>query len=791
MKNIKLAIRNLLKKRAYSIVNIIGLSAAFAISIVLFTYVYYHNSFDKKIPDYKNKYRIISRIQEGTYRASTFAALEEPLKNQPEIESLVTFYCNQQEQDYTIDEQLFTIKTNIYAGSDFLRFFGLKLITGNPESLDSPNSIFLSQQTAQRIFGKEDPTGKVLLISSGQPDNPTKISYTVKGVFANIPKNSHLEGDILLSKKGEFERIIQDIKNSKIFGAYIYVESKHNLTHGSLEDKLTKLIEPTLEGKHGPPLSAFQLSFQPINKIHFTQDVGLDFKPQIKKSNINILLIIGLLVLITVVFNFLIMNISLTNFRWKQTQVISFLGGKCNTIFNSTLWETTILVLMSIGIATFLIVFFDSGIKSLLSNEWGLPIYSLSFWVVILTLSGILIVLSIFTTLPSFRKLKINTHYEPKQYGIHRITPLIIIQFVAVIALVGFNLLIKKQINYINNKELGYNADNVAIFHIAGGRSEKINILKKGVTEIPGVQSAGVAQHYPGCRFQDMNFETPSENFPFQYAMVDEDVIHTLGIKFIKKFNEPKTNKIIINETFYNSLRQKYSEDQIINGEIHQKNEHDPSKVDFKVDGVVADFHYNSLYSAIGNFAFFTGEPQRLNNRYLLIRINQKNSTKTIAEIGRLIKTIYPDLNAEPTFLNEQLNAQYHSEKKLMQVTNLFSWAAIIITCFGLFAFSLTSIQQRTKEIGIRKVNGAKVTEIMAMLNANFIKWVIIAFGLACPVSWFAMHKWLQNFAYKTELSWWVFAAAGVIAMVIALLTVSWQSWKAATSNPVKALRYE
>jgi putative ABC transport system permease protein len=332
----------------------------------------------------------------------------------------------------------------------------------------------------------------------------------------------------------------------------------------------------------------------------------------------------------------------------------------------------------------------------------------------------------------------------------------------------------------------------VAIFHIGGPATDKVVDLKQRVKLIPGVESAGVALHFPGRSFQNQNLETRVDNFPFEYAMADMDAIQTLGIKTKTDFGDTGTTRFYINETFYNALSKRFTEQQIINGDFSEdSNDDDPNVIKFAVNGVVNDFHYNSLYSTIGNFAFFVGEPQTFPDRYLLARVNQKNVQEITTKIAAEINSLFPENNLEPAFLDDQLHSKYFLDEQLLKATNLFSWITVAITCFGLFAFSLTNIQQRTKEIGIRKINGAETSNIMAMLNMNFIKSVLIAFLIATPIAYYAMHKWLENFAYKTELSWWIFALAGLLALGIVLLTVSFQSWKAATRNPVEALRYE
>ncbi len=791
MNNIRLALRNLLRNKVFMVINLVGLTIAILISNVLLLYGYYHLSFEKRIPENDKIYRVISCVKNGEYRASTFGAFEEPLSNRPEIESVTTFYCHHQEQEFIVDNNVFSLKKVIQADAGFLKFFGIQPITGDADGLDNSNTVMLSTATAKLIFGDTDPIGKVLLTGSCTPDNPNKTVYTVVGVLDQVPGNSHLSYDIILSKKGAFEGSVNSIKNSKIFGAYIYVKSAQPMQNSDLENQLATLVSPALDGKHGPPLDAFQHKFQKLNDIHFNIEIRRDFGVPVSKLHLNILFIIGTIVLITVFLNFLIMNMGISAFRLKQTKIVYFLGGKPFQIFNSIFWENTIIVFLSFATALILIRLLKSPISGFLSNQWEISYYLLPILIMTFILFLLVIFITWFTTTTG---LKLNSKPDSQitNFGFKKTTPILLFQFIAVFALLAFTILIKKQLSFIENKELGFKAENVVVFHIEGPATIKVVNLKQRVKMIPGVESAGVALHFPGRNFQNQNLETRADNFPFEFAMTDQDVIQTLGIKTKVFFSDVGTTRFYINETFYNSLSKRFTEQQIVNGDFsEEKNDNDPANLKFKINGVVNDFHYNPLYSTIGNFAFFVGEPQTFPDRYLLARVNQKNLKEITAKIAAEIRLLFPDNKLEPTLLDDQLQSKYLLEAQLLKATNLFSWITVAITCFGLFAFSLATILRKTKEIGIRKVNGAKTSEILVLLNRDFVKWVLLAVVIATPIAWYAMHKWLENFAYKTELSWWIFALAGLLALGIALLTVSFQSWRAATRNPVEALRYE
>ncbi len=348
---------------------------------------------------------------------------------------------------------------------------------------------------------------------------------------------------------------------------------------------------------------------------------------------------------------------------------------------------------------------------------------------------------------------------------------------------------------FIEEKELGYTSENVVVVNIPQV-NEKINVLRNELMKFPEILNAGTAHHYPGYRFQDMTFTNGDNSFPFVFGFIDQNAIQTLKINLMLYFNEFKeeaSDGWIINETFYNQLRSKYTEEQIATGNFPQ----DESQADvdaiatFVILGVMSDFHYASFHSEIENFAFHIPKPDSRYNRFLLARVDQNKIEDAISIIENTMEEIYPGETFNYSFLDEQINRQYQSEQLLIKLINVFSILAIIIASMGLMGLSIFMTEKRIKEIGIRKVNGSSVYEIVKMLSLVFIKWVVLAFVIATPITYYATHEWLQNFAYRTQLSWWIFILAGLIALLIVLLTVSWQTFKVARRNPVEALRYE
>ena len=369
---------------------------------------------------------------------------------------------------------------------------------------------------------------------------------------------------------------------------------------------------------------------------------------------------------------------------------------------------------------------------------------------------------------------------------------LLTFQFSIAVFLIAFTLLTDRQMDYIKNKDLGYNPENVLIFNLPS-RTPAAELLKQEINMIPGVVNSSAVLHHPAYRLQNTSYFTREKDFPFTFGIIDSSGIQTLDIQFIEKFkslNQQETGWII-NESFYQALLELYSREEIISGSISAETDNpEDNRVAMNIIGIINDFHYSSLHSPIGHFAFALRNPRNQYCRFLMVRYNGL-TTNVQRKIIEKMESFYHGIPLKYSYLDEELNQKYEADQRLSSFIKFMSFVAVFVACLGLFGFSLHVIQNRIKEIGIRKVNGAKATEILALLNTRFLIWVTIAIALAVPVAWLLLNQWLQNFAYKTTITWWIFALAGLTAITIALLTVSWQSWRAASRNPIEALRYE
>jgi putative ABC transport system permease protein len=377
---------------------------------------------------------------------------------------------------------------------------------------------------------------------------------------------------------------------------------------------------------------------------------------------------------------------------------------------------------------------------------------------------------------------------------------MVVFQFTVAIILIASTLIIYDQLGFMQNQKLGANIDQVIVLKTPAGIRNSVQTattFKDELQSLPDVKFVTMSATIPGKNYSNAssgvrkfgsNPESGTQGF---FIDVDEDYFKLYEIPLIagRNFspNSEFNKEIIINEEALKTYGFKNPEEA-----IHQKLTFDGFEgQNIEIVGVVKDYHQLSLKSSLQPVIFNPVNASNLNLNYFSVKVNSSNVKQSVDQIRAKWSKFYSDQPLDYSFLDEAFNAQYFADQQFGKVFGGFTILAIIISCLGLFSLSASTIQKRTKEIGIRKVNGARTTEVMSMLNRDFIKWVAIAFVIACPIAWYAMHKWLENFAYKTDLSWWVFAAAGGMAMVIALITVSWQSWRAATRNPVESLRYE
>ncbi|MFP4604426.1 MAG: ABC transporter permease [Bacteroidales bacterium] len=789
--NLKIAFRKIKRDRLYSIINITGLSIGIASCILIFLFVQDEMKYDKFHEHSNRCYRLLSKDAE---KEEVSAAHPGPLlpaigEKIPEIEKSIRAILFYNDKIIRNEDKQF-LTDLIYADSSFFEMFSFRLKEGNPqEVLKAPMSAVLTQSAAEKYFGKnENPIGKTLKLSN-------KYDLVVTGLMENFPEQSHMQADIVISYNSLEKVNPYAISNWGMTAASVYMLVKPNTEITQLENKIK---ETYLSSKpEGLPEHDFIL--QPLNKIYLNSaDVQWDY---IRKGDIKVvksLSIVAVLILIIACFNYI--NLSTANYT-KEANNISIsktLGAKRKQLIFKYFTETAIMTLIAIFIAMLITqlsmpAFNNFTGKSIQTNilannplTWSLIII---FVITVLTGGSYpAFFLSGFKPLRTMKAQNPALMFGVNSHGFWRKT-FVITQFTIAIALIISTFIIVKQINLITKEKTGFDKEQViAVKNPWGDKmNERHNRYMSALKENPYIIRAGGSFNIPGENINNYTpfYKSQEKKFNAGYNVVSSEYFSVLNSKFVAGRNFDKemrtdSTAIVINKKLASQLEF----DNPVGKEVRTGATESP----VKIIGIVEDIQYSSLHQETMP-VFYKLDPGRKLN--IILKIQKGKTSETLAFLKNKWEKMNPDWPFRYEFLDEKIDNAYKTELKTIALIRIFTFLSIFLSCLGVFGFAGFMIKQRTKEIGIRKVNGATANNILTLLNKDFTRWVIIAFVIACPVAYYFMNNWLQNFAYKTNLSWWIFASAGIITIIITTTTVSWQSWRAARQNPARSLRYE
>ena len=540
------------------------------------------------------------------------------------------------------------------------------------------------------------------------------------------------------------------------------------------------------------PENEFLYSFTPLTEIHFVSGSNYDmvFRHG-NKSELLLFLLVAIGILIIAIINFINLSFAVSSLQIKGSGIRKIEGASRMNILLHYITESALLGLLSAVIAGVLVNLLFPFFNNLLYSPIENPLKQNPSFLLGLIGLGLLtgILAGLFPAL-KFSSIPVIKVFRSKQSNAIQSgnwrNSLIVFQFAVSITLIISTIFLNRQMNFIQTHALGFDKEQVLYIPLSNDLKQKMDIIKEEVTGIAGVSDVASCDFIPGQAYSQWRLDIKGggeeKTIDSYHTRVSSKYVETMGLELVSGRNFESSDKAdeknyLVNEAFVK--------------EFGIANPLEETIYNSKIVGVVKDFNFGSLHQKVAPLAIQLSDEQ---NTTLLIRGNAKNAASVsnlVASIRNTVLHDLPDAYVEVKFMEQQMENQYRKESKTTQLLNYFTFFAIFISCLGLFALAVFTIRQRTKEIGIRKVNGAKTSEVMVLLNRDFVKWVAIAFIIATPIAYYAMNKWLENFAYKTTLSWWIFALAGLLALGIALLTVSWQSWKAATRNPVEALRYE
>ena len=790
-KYLKIAFRSLKRHKLYSFINVGGLSISLAIAILLCLFVIRELSFDNMFSNRKDIYRVLAHTNKfGTWCHVPDAVAPAIKKHIPEVKYAARMLKHGfgTTAFITADNQNFS-ETNFYwCDNDFFHVFDIPFVKGNPATaLTRPNTVVLSSSVAQKYFGDEDPLGKTITV-----DNDKKLEVT--GVYKDLPDNSTLDCNIIASFNSTNFYKHPKWGNAS-FETYCLLNDHADIP--AVEKKMQEVMSEEVPQKQS---QWFTMSLQPLSRVHlYSYDYTHSYSSHIGDiKDIRNLSLLALLILLIACINY--MNLATARFQKKAEEVAinKTLGASMPQLVSRFYIETAILTLFAmifgLLIAVFSIPVFNSVTGESLSILNALQLkfagYLGLIWLIVTLLAGSYpaIYLSRFSPRALMQR---NVHKGSSSAVIRK--GLVILQFVSSIALIVAVLVIYQQLKYVHNKDLGYNPENVIAISTAGVDNQGntgtfINELKNQ----SDVLATATVQGFPGMGVSGRSLHKNDADNVGLYIQTNRSgngMIKVLGLHLLAGHDLPATKasgdstvQVILNKKAINYLG--YTPEQAIGKKVLLQLGNDA-----KIVGVVNDFNFASLHQPLGAYAFHNSPTETKN--YILVRFKTGNLTQTIAGFRRLFKEIIPNAVFDYTFLDKYLNTLYAADERIAKIILIFSILAVVVASLGLFGLTTYMAEQRTKEIGVRKILGASVGSVVTLLSKDFLKLVGFGFVIAIPVAWYAMHEWLQNFAYHIDIGAGIFAVAGVVAILIALATVSWQSVKAAIANPVESLRNE
>jgi putative ABC transport system permease protein len=801
---LKTAVRNLLRYKGFAIINISSLTIGIIGCLVIGLFVWDEWQYDKNIPGGENVYRIYDQHKNNdviTYGAPVAPAYASFLKRTyPEVDTTTRILMTLDKFLMEVGEKRNYEEKGWFVESSFFQIFPLKFSKGDAvTALNEPKTIVLTEELAKKYFNNEDPINKTLYID--------KDTVTVKGVLSKLPNHFHLDFHYLVSlpTAGIPKERMEKWSWHQF---YTYVKLKPGTNVQELQNKfqahMKKEIFPTLTQAG----STFLPFFQPLKDIHLkSSDFIYDNAVRGNQTYVKALTIIALFVLVIACFNFVNLATARSFRRAKEIGVRKVIGAERKQLIIQFIGETILLSVLSMLlaiIATFLIVPLLNQFtgKSIQFNPFADPILGLiilAAGVVIGMIAGIYPAL----VLSGFQPIKVlkNMKLIGSGGGAWLRQALVVIQFSLSVLLIVSTTIVYRQTQYLNNTDVGFNKEQVVYFQVRGDLEKNFEAFKSELKRSPDIVSITSGYGLPGDMYAGDGVKTTGadgeKDRSANVFIGDHDYVKTLGLRIIagRDFSRDMATDVneafLINETAVKewgfgtpekAIGQKISWDEWAPKDTLNKVKRG------KVIGVVEDFHYKSLHEKV-TASVIQIYPQEL--FAVAVKLKTADIKKTIGYMNNVWGKFVPDYPLDYKFMDETYATMYKAEAKLSDLLWIFTIMAIVVGCMGLFGLAAFSAEQRTKELGIRKVLGANAFDIVGLLSKNFLVLVMIASLIAFPIAWWAMNSWLKDFPYRVGISWWVFGIAIIAALAIALLTVSFQAIKAALANPVKSLRTE
>ncbi len=784
--DIRSAIRNILRNRVKSVISIIGLGIGLGCIIVLTALIIHERSFDKFIPDHKNVYRIIL----GNSSQTNYPLAEAMAREFPEVRDFFRYYQSGSILIRNSKNEIVRENDLGFADKSIYRILGIKFISGTPAV--SKGEIAISEESAKKYFRDISPIGKVIHIKF--TDGFTALS--VSGIYEDFPANSTLHpsmiADIKLSEKMflQFQKSLGEYgreEQSELGWIHSDFYSCLVLQRNADLDKVTQGMEKYKEFFTVENEDELHFSLQPVTDIYLgSQDItGNYFLRRGNPEDLKYYEIISIFILVISIANYIFLARAGVSERTHELGTRKVFGASFGNIRKLILVESNLIVVLSLIPAIFIIDFGMDFINTTLNKTMSGQVFlNPVLWCILIlivvftgTVSGWLIGFR-YSRIPVM-KLITALNLTSGRTGRWNYS-FLVLHFAIYIILVSSVMAVSKQIHYSLTGYQGFNPENILVTDL---NTDELKNSYRSISEelkrVPGIINvAGGTFIPPFNAFLPVNLAThEGEKVRLDGLIMGEGMPEVLGMEIIEGSSfgpyKPGPPEVLLNESAAKEHNVRAGERLLA----------------FNIRGILRDFHAHSMHSLIRPMVILPQNPERMG--LIAIKTDGKNDEAVINKLRELYSTISPDEIFETRYLTDDLDLFYQSEKDQLRIIGAFTLIATILSIMGLFGISLMSITKRFKEIGIRKVNGASINRLLQMLNIQFIKWVLVSAVISVPVSIWLISKWMERFAYKTEVSWWIFVVAAISAVIVAVMTISWQSWRAATRNPVEALRYE
>jgi putative ABC transport system permease protein len=811
---LKVAWRNIRNNKLFSFLNIFGLSIGFTCCVLIALYIIHETSFDHHHKNADRLYEVATAfVKDGKddLKPNTPAPMAAAMKQEfPDIEEttrlLQLFAEDKTLLQYTPDNEQtksFYETKGFAADSTFFRLFTYQFIEGNPRTcLNAPNTVVINEEIATKLFGSERALNKIIKISSNTNGDT---SFIVTGVFRPSKKPTQIDARFFISMKGgnlqQFVAEQTDMAGNNMFQTFLLL--KPGASAKALQAKFPAFVDKYI-GKALKSMGFYKKQFLiPLKDMHLNSGLTNNISAVGSVASLYVLGSIALFTLLLACINFMNLSTARSSKRSAEVGIRKVLGAVKSSLVKQFIGESVLMsgigLLLAFGLAAVALPYFSyiSGTELLLdfSSQWFLILC----FIIVAIITGLLAGSYPAFYLSSFIPVKVlKGRFTNSLSAVVLREGLVVFQFLISVVLIIASIVINRQMQYMRTKDLGFQKEQQIIIPMRSNNAKNTyTALKNEITKNPLVLNVGASFYYPGIMNpSDMGLRregvTPNEAKLVRTNTVDETFLQTLGIAplagrlFSSQFPADTNRRMIINLAAVKELGFP-SPNDAVGKTLHM--DWRGESYEYYVVGVVKDFHFQDLHVPIAPYGFF------LNNQpfysYLVVHAKAGNVSLLLNSIGKAWSSLNPGEPFEYSFLDEDFQNNYATEERRAAMVSFFTTIAILISCLGLFGLAAFSAEQRTKEIGIRKVLGASVGSLVGLLSKDFIKLVVIALVIAAPLGWYFMNKWLEDFAYRIHIGWWMFAVAGVFAILIAFTTISLHAIKAALTNPTKNLRTE